>query len=950
MTNPLLQLAEAGQSVWLDYLHRKIIESGELKRLIDEDGLKGMTSNPSIFEKAIGDGDDYDDRLQAVLATQDLEAMDLYEALAIADIQAAADVFRPVYDRLNGADGFVSLEVSPYLAMDTEATITEARRLWRAVDRPNVMIKVPGTNAGVPAIRQLVGEGININVTLLFGLAAYRAVAEAHMAGLETFRAAGGDVSKVHGVASIFVSRIDTQIDQAIDQRLAAGAGAHADALKALRGKVAIANAKLAYLDYQDRVASRRWKTLAAAGATPQRLLWASTGAKDPTYSDVLYVEGLIGPDTINTMPVKTLEAFRDHGRTAPSLTSGVSEAGHVLGDADTLDLNLNGVCERLVTDGVTQFAQAFDKLLAAVANKRVRMLGERLNRQAITLPADLQPAFDEALERARTEGWSRRIWAGDAALWTGKDEASWLGWLQAGRGQAIDLAALTAFQTEVKAAGFAHAVLLGMGGSSLAPEVLAQTFGARPDTPELLVLDSTDPAQIRRIEAQIDPAATLFIVSSKSGSTLEPDILHRYFFDLTARALGEADAPSHFIAVTDPGSQLEATAQRQGFRRVFHGDPRIGGRYSALSNFGMVPAAVIGIDVAAFIGASELMVRSCGRSVPPAANPGVLLGLVLGVGAKAGRDKVSILGSKGIADLGAWLEQLIAESTGKSGRGLIPVDGEPIGAPGAYGDDRLFVYLRLDEDAASDIDAAVREFEDYGHPVIRITLANRDTLGQEFFRWEIATAVAGAVIGLNPFDQPDVEASKRKTRALTDRYEQTGRLPSEEPILRSDGLALYADPRNADALQQAAGARSVDAFLRAHFERARQGDYIGLLAYLDRSPAHISALQQVRNTLRDRKKVATVLGFGPRFQHSTGQAYKGGPNSGVFLQITAEPAADLPVPGHSYSFGVVEAAQARGDFGVLAERGRRLLRLDLGRDVEGGLKRLAEALDRSLA
>jgi transaldolase/glucose-6-phosphate isomerase len=694
MTNPLLQLADAGQSVWLDYLHRKLIESGELKRLIDEDGLKGMTSNPSIFEKAIGDGDDYDDRLKAVLATQDLEAMDLYEALAIADIQAAADLFRPVYDRLNGADGFVSLEVSPYLAMDTEATIIEARRLWRAVDRPNVMIKVPGTNAGVPAIRRLVGEGININVTLLFGLAAYRAVAEAHIAGLETFRAAGGDVSKVHGVASIFVSRIDTQIDKEIDRRLATGAGTHADELKALRGKVAIANAKLAYLDYQDRVASRRWKRLAAAGACPQRLLWASTGAKDPTYSDVLYVEGLIGPDTINTMPVKTLEAFRDHGRISPSLTSSLSAAGHVLGGADTLDLDLNGVCDRLVADGVTQFAQAFDKLLAAVADKRVRMLGERLNRQSITLPADLQPAFDEALERARAEGWSRRIWAGDAALWTGKDEASWLGWLQAGRGQAIDLAALTAFQTEVKADGFAHAVLLGMGGSSLAPEVLAQTFGARPGMPELLVLDSTDPAQIRRIEAQIDPAATLFIVSSKSGSTLEPDILHRYFFDLTARKLGAADAARHFIAVTDPGSKLEETAQREGFRRVFHGEPQIGGRYSALSNFGMVPAAVIGIDVAAFIGASELMARSCGPSVPPAANPGILLGLVLGAAAKAGRDKLSIVASKGIADLGAWLEQLIAESTGKRGKGLIPVDAEPLGAPGAYGGDRLFVYL----------------------------------------------------------------------------------------------------------------------------------------------------------------------------------------------------------------------------------------------------------------
>ena len=376
MTNPLLDLAKAGQSIWLDYLHRKIIEDGELKRLIEEDGLKGMTSNPSIFEKAIGEGADYDDRLEAALAKRDLEPGALYEALAIADIQAAADEFRPVYDRLGGADGYVSLEVSPYLAMDTEATIAEARRLWRAVDRPNIMIKVPGTAPGVPAIRRLVGEGVNINVTLLFGLGAYAAVAEAHMAGLEAWRAGGGDVSKVHGVASIFVSRIDSQIDKEIDRRLQAGAGDKAEALKALRGKVAIANAKIAYQNYLAMIAAPRWKALAAAGAAPQRLLWASTGTKDPAYSDVLYVDGLIGPDTISTMPVKTLDAFRDHGRVRPTLTEDIDEAKAVLASAQVLGLDLDGVTDGLVVDGVRQFAEAFDRLLGAVAAKRSLMLG----------------------------------------------------------------------------------------------------------------------------------------------------------------------------------------------------------------------------------------------------------------------------------------------------------------------------------------------------------------------------------------------------------------------------------------------------------------------------------------------------------------------------------------------------------------------------------------------
>jgi transaldolase/glucose-6-phosphate isomerase len=950
MTNPLLQLSLAGQSIWLDYLHRKIIEDGQLKRWIEEDGLKGMTSNPSIFEKAIGEGGDYDDRLKAALAHDDLEAGELYERLAIADIQAAADQFRPVYDRLKGADGYVSMEVSPYLAMDTEGTIAEARRLWRTVDRPNLMIKVPGTAAGTPAIRQLIGEGVNVNVTLLFGLDAYLAVADAHMAGLETLKAAGGDVARVRGVASLFVSRIDTQIDKEIDRRLAAGAGSDATDLNALRGKVAIANAKVAYRHYQEMLGTPRWQALAAAGAVPQRLLWASTGAKDPAYSDTLYVETLVGADTINTMPVKTLDAFRDHGTVRPSLTEDLDGAQAVLSAAQRLGLDLNGVTERLVVEGVRQFAEAFDKLLGAVALKRVEILGDRQNRQAITLPPDLKASVDEASERARVEGWSRRLWAEDPTLWTGSDEADGLGWLAAARGATVDLAALEAFQAEVKAGQFVHAVLLGMGGSSLGPEVLAETFGAQPGFPTLLVLDSTDPAQIRRIEAQIDPATTLFIVASKSGSTLEPDLLHRYFHAAAAAALGEAEASRHFIAITDAGSPLDQIATRQGFRRIFPGLPTVGGRYSVLTNFGMVPAAVIGLDLSGFLRASRVMARSCGPSVPPLANPGVHLGLVLGVAAKAGRDKVTILASEGIAGLGAWLEQLLAESTGKDGRGLVPVDAEPCGAWEVYGPDRLFIDIRLEGGAEPERDTLVQALVDRGHPVVRIALASRDTLGQEFFRWEIATAIAGAVIGLNPFDQPDVEASKTRTRALTDAYEQAGPAPPAEPFARGDGIALFADPRNADALRQSASGTAVEAILAAHFRRAHDGDYIGLLAYLDRSPEHVDALQEVRTFIRNRKKLATVLGFGPRYLHSTGQAYKGGPNAGVFLEITAQPAEDIGVPGRHLTFGVVEAAQAAGDLEVLADRGRRVLRLDLGADVETGLRQMARAVERSLS
>ena len=951
MTNPLQDLEAAGQAVWLDFIERKILGDGAFKALIDNDGLSGVTSNPSIFEKAIGESADYDKPIAQFVASSDADVDAVFEHLAIADIQAAADLLRPVYDRLKGRDGYVSLEVSPYKAMDTEATVEEARRLWRAVDRPNLMIKVPGTGPGTPAIRQLIGEGINVNVTLLFAVDAYLAVAEAHMAGLEALKASGGDVSKVAGVASFFVSRIDAQIDDEIDRRLKAGAGADAAALKAVRGKVAIANAKIAYQHYLEMIQTPRWKALAAAGAGPQRLLWASTGTKNPDYSDVLYIETLIGRDTVNTMPPKTMDAFRDHGHVSESLTEDVEGARAVLASAEKLGLNLAGVTAKLVEDGVKSFADAADKLYGAVATKRAAALGARLNRQNIALSDDLIAPVKAATDKARAEGWSRRLWAGDASLWTGDDEAKWLGWLAAARGEQVDLAALEAFQAEVAGAEFIHAVLLGMGGSSLGPEVLAETFGTSPNHPKLLVLDSTDPAQIARVQAQIDPAHTLFIVSSKSGATLEPDILHRYFFEVVSQAVGQDQAGSHFVAITDPGSKLEATAKSQNFRRIFLGDPAIGGRYSVLSNFGMAPAAIAGIDVRKFLECTALMTRACGSSAPPAANPGVALGLAMGAAAINGRDKVTLIASHGLADVGAWLEQLIAESTGKVGKALIPLAGEPVGRPECYGDDRFFAYLRL-EDAPEDaaLDGAVRALEEAGQPMVRIILASRDSLGQEFIRWEVAVAVAGAVMGINPFNQPDVEASKVKTRELTSAYEHSGEPTPETPIAEDRGIAVYADPHNAEVLADAVATASLEAYLGAHFKRANGGDYIGLLAYVDHDHAHVELLNGLRKSLRDKTRCATVVGFGPRFLHSTGQAYKGGPNTGVFLQITHDPQADIAVPGHKYSFSVVQLATAQGDLEVLVERERRVLRVHLGGDVEAGLKTLAGAIERSLA
>jgi glucose-6-phosphate isomerase len=533
--------------------------------------------------------------------------------------------------------------------------------------------------------------------------------------------------------------------------------------------------------------------------------------------------------------------------------------------------------------------------------------------------------------------------------VWTGADEGKWLGWLGITEAQLADIQHLKKIAEEVKAAGFTHALLLGMGGSSLCPEVMRMTFGKIEGFPELHVLDSTDPAQIRAIEGRIDLKNTIFIVSSKSGSTVEPNIFKQYFFERVKQAVGAAETGRRFIAITDPGSKMQQVAEGDQFHHIFFGLSSIGGRYSALSDFGMAPAAIMGVNVARFLELTEEMVHACGATVPVGENPGVVLGAILGVLANHGRDKVTLITSPGISDLGAWLEQLLAESTGKGGKGLIPVDGELVGAPPVYGNDRVFVYLRLESAADAAQDKSIAALEGAGQPVVRIAVEQPYNIGEEFFRWEIATAVAGSVLGIHPFNQPDVEASKVATRKLTEEYERTGKLPAETPFFEAGGIKLYADERNAAALKKGAEKQSLAGYLKAQIARLALGDYFALLAYIEMNEAHNEVLQTLRHAVRDAKRVATCVGFGPRFLHSTGQAYKGGPNTGVFLQITCDDAADLPVPQQKYTFGVVKAAQARGDFQVLAERGRRALRVHLGPDGDAGLKQLLSAMKEAL-
>jgi len=929
--NRLKELEQLGQSLWLDFLSREFLASDEFNRMIAEDGLKGMTSNPSIFEKAFAHGSAYDEDIRK-LAERGCGVGTIFRKLAVADIQHAADAFHPIYDRLNGADGFISLEVSPYIARDYDATVAEAKSLWAEVNRPNLMIKVPATNEGLPAIRDLLGAGLNINITLLFSRDVYEQVANAYIEGLE-MRPRDQDLSRIASVASFFVSRIDSKADKAIDEKLENGTD---PALAELHGKIAVANAKLAYQQYKRIFSGPRWDTLAKRGARPQRLLWASTSTKNKAYSDVLYVDTLIGDDTVNTMPQETIAAFRDHGEAQVTIEKDVPDAIRQLETLHVSGISLDDITAELVEEGVQLFADAADKLYGALADKRAKILNSKL----LAVNFQLGSAKDAVAAEVKTRsGDARRLWAKDKSLWTGHDENKWLGWLDIAEREAADKQAYDSFQRWVKDNGFRDAVLLGMGGSSLGAEVLNKVFASEAGWPKLHVLDSTDPDQIRAVESAVDIAKTCFIVSSKSGTTLEPNILMDYFF-----AKSGAGAERRFVAITDPGSALEKTAKQKGFAHVFHGDPEIGGRYSVLSKFGLIPGAAFGLDIGQLCEQTREFIGASDAFVPPASNPGLHLGIVLGVLAtQFQRDKITIVAAPEFASLGLWLEQLIAESTGKQGRGLIPIDGEPLARPEVYGSDRVFVQIGT---KGGDADAARQDaLAKAGHPIIRVQLGDKYQLGQAFFLFEMAIAMAGAVIGINPFDQPDVEAAKVKARELSDAYEKNGGAGEEQPVFSHNGIAVFAEDNNAVALR---GANTLAQTMKAHLSRLKDGDYFALLAFMQHDQERESTLQDIRLRVRDAKRVATCLEFGPRYLHSTGQAYKGGPNSGVFVEVTCDHPHDLNIPGRKATFALVEKAQALGDLAVLNERGRRALRVHL-KDAATGLASLREAVEEAL-
>ena len=890
----LMELAALGQSMWYDYIKRSLITSGEMKKLV-ELGIRGVTSNPSIFEKAIAGSQDYDVDFERLVDTG-LSADEIYESLAFEDIAAAADVLRPLYDETEGRDGFVSIEVDPRLAHETKKTIDQAKRIFTAIERPNVMIKVPATEEGMPAVVELIGSGVNVNVTLIFGIDQYAAVAESYIKGLEILAERGPAVEgglsadRIGSVASFFVSRVDTACDAMLQR-----AGN-----MELQGKIGIANCKVAYHRAKQIFSGPRWEALEKKGTRIQRLLWASTGVKDPRYPDTLYVDELIGPDTVNTAPPNTVDAFTDHGTAARTLDKDVETAEDQLIRLAESGIDLKSITDKLLDDGVGLFEKAFVSLMTSIEQKKNTFLGQK-NRVHANLGA-FEKAVRKTLERFRDEKIVSRIWDRDHTVWSEnpKEIANRLGWLFSPEVMKDAVPEMRAFIDEVKAAGYSKALLLGMGGSSLAPEVFKETFGVRKGYLDLTVLDSTDPGAVLDTAEKHPPEKTLYIVSTKSGGTVETASFMKFFYNRAVEALGKDEAGRHFIAITDKGSSLEDWAGRLHFRKVFFNDPDIGGRYSALSYFGLVPAALLGADVELLLerGKAAASNAKIGGVEVLTENASALLGAAMGEAAKAGRDKLTFILSSPIAHFGAWVEQLIAESTGKEGVGILPVVGEALLAPEFYKDDRIFVHIRLDKDDENA--AEVKALEDAGHPVLRIQVNDPYDIGGQFFLWETATAVAGMVLGINPFDQPNVESAKVLAKEMMAAYHKEGALPKLSPTIAEDGLTVYT-PFKVAHVDDAIGA-----LIETAEKEPSGGSYVAIQAYLKPDPKTDAALEELRTVVMKRSKAAVTVGYGPRFLHSTGQLHKGDAGRGLFIQFTAANIEDADIPDEPGKRGVI--------------------------------------------
>ncbi len=898
--NIIQKLTELGQSIWMDNIQRRQLENGETKALIERGDIRGMTSNPTIFDKAIEKTHDYDEAL-IPLAWSGWDSEKIFWELIVEDIRAATDLFLPLYEETNGGDGYVSIEVRPEISNDSDAMAAQAQQLWARVAHPNLMVKIPATEAGISAIRRSVAAGLNINITLIFSLDRYAEVMNAYLSGLEERVANGQPIHQMASVASFFVSRVDTKVDKQLPEG------------SPLRGKVAIANAKLAYESFLKTFSGERWEKLKAHGARIQRPLWASTSTKNPAYPDTLYVDNLIGPDTVNTMPPETLEATRDHAKPEITITKDVDQAHAVMDQLAKAGISMKQVTDELEEEGIKAFSDSVASLLNTIEKRR---------QAAVSALGPLADNVAKRVAQLEADGYPGRFWAHDPTLWTADPDEQTevtmrMGWTESPEKADVLLPAYKAFADEIHAASLHRYLVLGMGGSSLTAEVISSLFGEASRSNEayqtdgcLAILDSTDPDQVTKTAEDFPPPETLYIVASKSGGTAEVMANYDYFW----KASGHDGA--HFMATTDANTSLEELAREMGFRKIFSSDETVGGRYSALTDFGMVPAALLGIDLGRFVGGASWMARQCGRDVPAARNPGLVLGAVLGEAALAGRDKLTIIADKPVAAMANWIEQIVAESSGKNGKGILPIPLEPVDMPNVYGNDRIFVYLRQ----TGDLDGAVEALRGADFPVLRMPVLDPYAAAAEFFRWEVAVPTACHILGVNAFDQPDVQESKDRTKAKIAEYRQNGKLAegSWDIDIRDSRVQGGDDGR-----------------LQNFVSQARPGDYFAINAYLPRNKEMEAALQRLRIAIREQTKCAVAAGFGPRFQHSTGQFHKGGPNTGLFIQVVTDPEEEVEIPNEGMTYGTLIRAQALGDYETLTARDRRVVRVHLSHPGE---------------
>ena len=913
------KLHSLGQSLWYDNIQRQLLVDGRLKAMIERNEIRGVTSNPSIFNNAIAKSQDYDAALKP-MAWAGWSPEDIFWQLAAEDICAAADLFTPLYESTQGGDGYVSLEVDPNLAHESSATLQAAKRLWKWVDRPNLMIKIPATPEGIPAIRSAIAAGLNVNVTLIFSLDRYAAVMDAYLSGLEERVKKGLPIDQIASVASFFVSRVDTKIDALLEEKKRAGEISEEQSA-ALSGKAAIANTKLAYALFEETFASKRFASLKKKGARVQRPLWASTSTKNRTYRDVMYVEDLIAADSVNTVPPQTLDAFRDHGVAAMTIHKELPAYKKALAGIEGLGISMTQVTDELEAEGVKSFADAFASLMKSIADK---------SRAAQAELGSLSDGVSKRVKKLEEEKVVARIFKKDASVWTtDKDGAAEikkrLGWLQLPESSKALAGDLKKILADCQTAGFTHAVVLGMGGSSLAPEVFRLTFGVLTanDKPglDVSILDSTDPCQVAETEKRSAIEKTVFIVSSKSGGTSEVMAMFDYFWSKAEVSFGK-HAGEHFIAVTDGGTSLEQLAKEHNFRRIFNADPNVGGRYSALTAFGLVPAALLGVDIERLLdNAHQMMQQCCSIEYPEGRNPGLVLGAIMGEAALHGRDKLSILADPEVRSFGSWLEQLVAESSGKQGKGVVPVDIEPIVSATDYGKDRLFVYLRM----GGNFDGQVARLQQAGQPALVFQLNDVYDIGAEFYRWEFATAVVCAVLGVNAFDQPDVQFNKTLTKQKIEAFHKSGKLDEPKPVWQGPEGTVFGKP-----LAGLENAKTLRDVVELILGQAKLSDFIAINAYLPRNLRNLDALQKMRKAVLEKTRCATTLGFGPRFLHSTGQLHKGGTNEGIFLQLTTDVTDDIAIPNEDLTFATLERAQALGDYEALVSRNRRIYRIHL--------------------